>query len=709
MTERLAGLLAEAAETGGPVMLPGPGLRDRARRRHRRRQAGTVAGSVLAVVVVVAVALAGARLSNPSRQPPVTYARTGPGSVAALAAGRWEQLPAAPIAGRVDPVAVWTGAWLLVWGGTDPRTGAGYGDGAAYDPVARRWERLPASPLRARAAPKGVWTGSELLVWGGPQASSSRDVALPSMAAYSPTTRVWRVLPGPPHALSNPAVVWDGRRLVVVGIEAPSLSLRPGPAPPVRARAMVLDPVASRWAELPDPPLTHLGGTRLLQAVATDRGVYVLATWSVQEQIGPGAYTGRAGQEAVELDGSTWRKAPAPAAPTPPLWTGRELLSPAGRPPTAGMGGPLSTHFRGQRLEPGGQWRPIAAGPVDSLLGTSTWTGAALVTAGTTTATADAGGQVLPGAGAAWDPVTDRWASLPAAPLVGDRAVQVWTGNQLLQWGLLHRPTPLGFKGMVPEQQDLIALVPAASTPDAHPSAEPGPSAFAGQRVSRNFTLPDGISVQPDNGQRPAYPRQAALADYRSAVIQHWANTSDTDVREYVGHGLVTRSGAGQPQLTAVPAWVVLYRTSGGPYSCPMMTAAPEPPASDAERWHLFVLPDDGTQAFVWHGRGTGGCGRLSAPQVEPALRHYSAAWTEIARSGTTVTVQVQAPCFGEIAQVAGVGSDGRLQVVTTQPLTTRLVSCPRATLQTTAPISRPDQHLVHATVGLLGTGGRRA
>lgn len=701
MADRLAALLAEAADVGGPVARPGPELRDRARRRWRRQQAGAVVACVLAVV---SVALVGVRLGDRSPQPPETYARTGPGTAAALAGGRWEQLPAAPVAGRADPVAVWTGSRLLVWGGADPRTGAGVADGAAYDPATRQWQRLPASPLRARATPKGVWTGSELVVWGGPQ-GTSRDVALPSMAAYDPRTGAWRVLARPPVALPDPAVVWDGRHVVVVGLEAPSLA--PGEVPPVRARAMALDPIAGRWTELPDPPLTHLGGTRAVKAAATDRGVYTLANWAVQEQTGSGTYTGQAGQQGLLLEDGQWRYAPAPSAGTPPVWTGRELLSPAGRPANAGNGG-VDAKFVGQRLELGGAWRSTAAGPVDDLHGTSTWTGAALVTAGTTTATSGPGGARLPGAAAAWDPQADAWTALPHAPLVGERAVQVWAGDRLLQWGLLHRPTPVGFKGAVAEQQGLLALMPRDTRPAPRTSTAPGARAFADERVVSAFTLPDGLTVQPERGAPPRYPAQAALQDYRSAVPHHWANTLDTDVQEYLGHGLVSRTGAGQPDLAAVTAWVVLYRTSAAPHSCPMMTAAPEPAASDTERWHLFVLPDDGSQGFLWHGRGTGGCGRLGAPQVEPALAHYSSAWTETSRAGRQVTVEVQAPCGGQISQLSGVGSDGRLQVVTTQPLSTRAIPCPLPRLRTTAPLLRPDQPLLHAAVGVLGTEGRR-
>jgi N-acetylneuraminic acid mutarotase len=89
---------------------------------------------------------------------------------------RWRTL--APIDGRYGREgsgAVWTGTRLLLWGGTtqvpgaDPRAPrwalAPYG--LAYDPRTDRWTQLPAAPLVGRVEPVAVWTGKAMLVWGG--------------------------------------------------------------------------------------------------------------------------------------------------------------------------------------------------------------------------------------------------------------------------------------------------------------------------------------------------------------------------------------------------------------------------------------------------------------------------------------------------------------------------------------------------------------
>ena len=80
----------------------------------------------------------------------------------------WREL-APTDSGRKGAAVVWTGSRLLVWGG---ETGSPGGfvippHGVAYDPQADRWSPLPQAPLRGRRDPVGVWTGRSLLVWGG--------------------------------------------------------------------------------------------------------------------------------------------------------------------------------------------------------------------------------------------------------------------------------------------------------------------------------------------------------------------------------------------------------------------------------------------------------------------------------------------------------------------------------------------------------------
>jgi N-acetylneuraminic acid mutarotase len=80
---------------------------------------------------------------------------------------RWRRL--SPMeSGRAGAAAVWTGRRLLVWGGqTFPGATVTARHGLSYDPIANRWSPLPPAPLPGRVDPTAVWTGRELIVWGG--------------------------------------------------------------------------------------------------------------------------------------------------------------------------------------------------------------------------------------------------------------------------------------------------------------------------------------------------------------------------------------------------------------------------------------------------------------------------------------------------------------------------------------------------------------
>ncbi len=94
-----------------------------------------------------------------------------------------------------------------------------------------------------------------------------------------------------------------------------------------------------------------------------------------------------------------------------------------------------------QPAEPTGAWRPIAPPPIPPAAGmAAAWTGQRLVVwGGGSGAGLDDGenGSWHPSdAGAAYDPATDRWAVLPAAPIAARvGATAVWTGREVLFWG----------------------------------------------------------------------------------------------------------------------------------------------------------------------------------------------------------------------------------------------------------------------------------
>jgi N-acetylneuraminic acid mutarotase len=84
------------------------------------------------------------------------------------AANRWRRLRAMP-SGRTGATAVWDGKRLLVWGGDrgSSKSPVVATRGLAYDPTADRWSPLPQAPVQGRSDPTAVWTGSAMIVWGG--------------------------------------------------------------------------------------------------------------------------------------------------------------------------------------------------------------------------------------------------------------------------------------------------------------------------------------------------------------------------------------------------------------------------------------------------------------------------------------------------------------------------------------------------------------
>jgi Kelch motif len=82
--------------------------------------------------------------------------------------GRWRWLPAMEFS-RSSFAAVWTGRQVLIWGGMTGTYAAPKvpPHGVAYDAAAGTWSALPMAPLRGRGQPTAVWTGKQLIVWGG--------------------------------------------------------------------------------------------------------------------------------------------------------------------------------------------------------------------------------------------------------------------------------------------------------------------------------------------------------------------------------------------------------------------------------------------------------------------------------------------------------------------------------------------------------------
>jgi hypothetical protein len=164
----------------------------------------------------------------------------GPRADGARFDGRWERIPRAPLARRESAAAAWTGSRVLFWGGEGNRRR--FGDGAALDPDSFTWTRLPAAPLSPRVPAASAWTGKEFIVWGDVTRSGrARDGA-----AYDPRRRTWRVLPLAPVALNQVTSVWTDGELVIYGawLDGGNHSRTPD------ARGIAYNPATDRWRVL---------------------------------------------------------------------------------------------------------------------------------------------------------------------------------------------------------------------------------------------------------------------------------------------------------------------------------------------------------------------------------------------------------------------------------------------------------------------------
>lgn len=212
---------------------------------------------------------------------------------------RWRELPASNLAPREDPVMVWTGRELVVWGGLSFRRATAYGDGARLDPATNTWRRLPPAPVPARGLAAAVWSGREVLLWGGATGFGPTS-QVGQGAAFSPATNTWRALPlSPLRAKSMPSGVWTGRLFLVVGGAAGATMPVPGPG------AAAYNPATNSWTALPiapDYPATEWGPT----GPASQRAG-AIGAWSGTSAMFVGGMDFR--QQANRSDGLVWTPA----------------------------------------------------------------------------------------------------------------------------------------------------------------------------------------------------------------------------------------------------------------------------------------------------------------------------------------------------------------------------------------------------------------
>ncbi|HVR96076.1 MAG TPA: hypothetical protein VMW27_05645 [Thermoanaerobaculia bacterium] len=119
---------------------------------------------------------------------------------------------------RSQHTAVWTGKWMIVWGG-EINNDTFLGDGALYDPAINTWQPVNTGPMAptARYEHVAVWTGSQMIVWGGRNRSDGLN-QLKTGALFDPGTNTWTSftnLDGAPVGRSGASAVWTGTEMIV--------------------------------------------------------------------------------------------------------------------------------------------------------------------------------------------------------------------------------------------------------------------------------------------------------------------------------------------------------------------------------------------------------------------------------------------------------------------------------------------------------------
>lgn len=295
--------------------------------------------------------------------------------------GTWRRLATAPIAGKAEYAAAWTGQELVVWGGRSGDPDAG----AAYDPAADRWRMIAPAPIAARLSPVVVWTGREMVVLGGWAGSS----LWADGAAYDPETDRWRRLSRSPLAVAPARAIWTGKEvLVVTGTPA----------------AAAWNPATDRWRTLAVPPIA--AGS--LELVATDDGPVVLG-------FGEGAGEPIIAALMPARATASWQRIASP--PYDSLMMGAKATAVDGR-----------IVFGATRYESATDtWHPIATDDCAwQIPSEGDWTGRFLINQRE-----------------AFDPVVGRCLQLPPAPprvLEGtdtathESATPIWTGEEYIVW-----------------------------------------------------------------------------------------------------------------------------------------------------------------------------------------------------------------------------------------------------------------------------------
>jgi len=308
------------------------------------------------------------------------------------------------------PIAwAWTGSDLFVWGGEH-----GQRDGALYDPATDSWTMLPALPSLPAQGPPSTMVIEPPTAAGATQTAPVTTTAVPDEPVDA--TAVWT-------GSAVMLLVWrDG------GPTMDTWTYAPGDSGWTRGTAI-------------SPRSDARIGT--VEAVTVAGTVYCWVAWSYVEAQTPNDTAIYSSIDGYGWTGSEWPsidQRPKLESLGPLAVAGTNVVMGPAQMFTGGHSAPFSIMV-GRLIDPAsGRSTELPKAPGDYAMDgyQVAWTGGALLGFGSSTYTQDPDGtEHLPGAAAAWDPDADRWRKLTGSPLAFYGATGVWTGSELLVWGLM--------------------------------------------------------------------------------------------------------------------------------------------------------------------------------------------------------------------------------------------------------------------------------
>ncbi len=395
----------------------------RGRTRRRRRTVGLQVSAVLMVVLAAATMSLGGDVES-------DRVSTGPTSQADQEAGSWRRIAASGLSARDQGVAAWTGAEVVIVGGssTTPCSADAdclvdlepLADGAAYNPAADSWRLIPDAPAPILSG-SATWTGSEVLVLA--ERPGAPDVLL----AYDPSADVWAQRADPPQSGLG-TMTWTGESWV--GITPHGGSDQPG----WRYR-----PHTDAWEALPTDPL---GAPSDRVLVSSGGDLVLLGSRSVEDGPTPNGLW----EAAVMSSDGVWRHLPSSAIDNNGgTWSAIDglVVNPGN--------GSSGTFDNGGILDPeGGEWSPLPSGGD--------------VYSGNRTGYSGAAGRWIVDDDRLLDPVRGEWHGIEDRHDDVAPAVAAWTGTEILTWGGTIE------RGLRPELVATgLAYTPPAVAPDTEP------------------------------------------------------------------------------------------------------------------------------------------------------------------------------------------------------------------------------------------------